>query len=51
MGAFVGLHFSNRLLEAVEREQPDVVSPPTRWAAPISKKPMEKESALFRMNA
>ena len=25
MGAFVGLHFLNRLLEAVEREQPDVV--------------------------
>ena len=25
VGAFVGLLFSNRLLEAVEREQPDVV--------------------------
>lgn len=25
VGAFVGLHFLNRLLEAVEREQPDVV--------------------------
>ena len=53
MGAFVGLLFSNRLLEAVEREQPDAVisTYPLVTIAPISKKPAEKESVSFSMSA
>ena len=53
MGAFVGLLFSNRLLETVEREQPNVVisTYPLVTVAPINKKPTEKESVLFSMSA
>ena len=53
VGAFVGLLFSNRLLETVEREQPNVVisTYPLVTVAPINKKPTEKESVLFSMSA
>jgi hypothetical protein len=53
VGAVVGLLFTNRLLEAVERGQPNVVisTYPLVTVAPIRKKPTEKESVLFSMNA
>ena len=53
VGAFVGLLYSNRSLEAVEREQPDAVisTYPLVIVAPISKKPTEKEFVLFSMSA